>query len=210
MAYCDKCGAYIPDGQTVCLACGFDPKAEKESPASRSGGYADSGAAAQQFDWDSERQAREQERRIREEERRKKQEEYRRNAREEYDRRRTEEARARQSSDPYAGHPYSAQGQANRSRAQSRSDTRLFGVLSYLSFLFVLPFVFCPDDRYARFHAKQGLILFLYSLVSDFLASIVGYGWLLSLFRLYCIIKGISNAAAGKEEPLPIIGRLGQ
>ena len=24
MAYCKKCGAYIPDGLTACLACGFD------------------------------------------------------------------------------------------------------------------------------------------------------------------------------------------
>ena len=29
MAFCDKCGAYIPDGQTECLACGYD-EAEKE------------------------------------------------------------------------------------------------------------------------------------------------------------------------------------
>ena len=30
MAYCDKCGAYIPEGYEVCLACGYDPKeAEK-------------------------------------------------------------------------------------------------------------------------------------------------------------------------------------
>ena len=27
MSYCTKCGAYIPDGQTRCLACGFDEAA---------------------------------------------------------------------------------------------------------------------------------------------------------------------------------------
>ena len=34
MAFCNKCGAYIPDGQTVCLACGYDgaenERAERE------------------------------------------------------------------------------------------------------------------------------------------------------------------------------------
>ena len=30
MAYCDKCGAYIPDGQTKCLACGYDEAAEEK------------------------------------------------------------------------------------------------------------------------------------------------------------------------------------
>ena len=29
MAYCEQCGAYIPDGQTKCLACGYD---ESEKP----------------------------------------------------------------------------------------------------------------------------------------------------------------------------------
>ena len=27
MAYCVRCGAYIPEGQSVCLACGYDPEA---------------------------------------------------------------------------------------------------------------------------------------------------------------------------------------
>ncbi len=30
MAYCDRCGAYIPDGQGKCLACGYDPDEEKK------------------------------------------------------------------------------------------------------------------------------------------------------------------------------------
>ena len=29
MAYCKKCGAYIPDGQETCLACGYSEAAEK-------------------------------------------------------------------------------------------------------------------------------------------------------------------------------------
>ena len=30
MAYCNECGAYIPDGRTKCLACGYDAaEAEK-------------------------------------------------------------------------------------------------------------------------------------------------------------------------------------
>ena len=28
MAFCDKCGAYIPIGETACPACGFDPEEE--------------------------------------------------------------------------------------------------------------------------------------------------------------------------------------
>ena len=36
MAYCDKCGAYIPDGQTKCLACGYDEAEERAAQAAAS------------------------------------------------------------------------------------------------------------------------------------------------------------------------------
>ena len=28
MSYCKKCGAYIPDGLSACLACGYDETAQ--------------------------------------------------------------------------------------------------------------------------------------------------------------------------------------
>ena len=46
MAYCDECGAYIPDGQTVCLACGYDP-AKVKSKSKKTVG---SGGFAYEFD----------------------------------------------------------------------------------------------------------------------------------------------------------------
>ncbi len=30
MAYCNKCGAYIPDGLTACLACGYDENLQEK------------------------------------------------------------------------------------------------------------------------------------------------------------------------------------
>ena len=35
MAYCKSCGAYIPDGQNVCLACGFDESAQQQESAAQ-------------------------------------------------------------------------------------------------------------------------------------------------------------------------------
>ncbi len=34
MAYCTKCGAYIPIGESECPSCGFDPKAQEQDRAS--------------------------------------------------------------------------------------------------------------------------------------------------------------------------------
>ena len=207
MAYCEKCGAYIPDGQSACFACGYDPAIE-EAKRSRAA-Y----SAAQESAWQAQQKQEQSRRQEQEQERRRKQEEYRRNAQEEYDRRQ-QEARERQArqqkEEPYAGHPYSAQGRTNRSRGQIRGDTKLFSILSYISILFVLPFIFCPNDKFARFHAKQGLILFLFGVVADIFTNFFGLGVLLSIFRIVCMVKGIVNAANGREEPLPYIGRLGQ
>ena len=33
MGYCTSCGAYIPDGQTKCLACGYDEAAQQQGAA---------------------------------------------------------------------------------------------------------------------------------------------------------------------------------
>ena len=33
LSFCDKCGAYIPIGETECPACGYDPEAEAKKAA---------------------------------------------------------------------------------------------------------------------------------------------------------------------------------
>ena len=40
MAYCMSCGAYIPDGQTKCLACGYDEAAKGREQKKKSDSYA--------------------------------------------------------------------------------------------------------------------------------------------------------------------------
>ena len=52
MAYCRNCGAYVPDGQNKCLACGFEEpgqaekKPENGSAAGRASNFRKSCAAA--------------------------------------------------------------------------------------------------------------------------------------------------------------------
>ena len=69
----------------------------------------------------------------------------------------------------------------------------------------------CDDfeDEFAKFHAKQGLKLFIFTILADTLGALTGFGWILSLMRFYFIYKGMSNAFNGVEEPLPYIGNIG-
>ena len=109
MAYCDRCGAYIPDGWTSCPACGYD--SEQEAKQNQQAAAAKAHQAEQEkYDREeaekrrAQRQAydkvwaeNEQRRRREEEEFRRRQQEQEERAREER-RRREEEERSREES----------------------------------------------------------------------------------------------------------------
>ena len=104
MAYCDRCGSYIPDGWTSCPACGYDPEHEAAQQQA---------AQAQAHREEQEKYAREEAEKRRaqrqaydkvwaenEQRRRKEEEEYRRRQQEQEERSRLERERhSREQSD---------------------------------------------------------------------------------------------------------------
>ena len=200
MAYCKNCGAYVPDGHTKCLACGLDQNEDKNKEYG-------SGSAAQREPRQSSRPSQEEMRRQMEEQRKKQQEDSRRWAEAERKRRQREheeEARRRREAETEGW----SQPSTEPARPKSSQPNKLLAALSYLSVLFVLPFIFCKDDKYAMFHARQGAILFAVTAVGEVLGSAFGLGWIVTLMHLYWIYKGMTNANDGKVEPLPYIGNL--
>ena len=208
MAYCKKCGAYIPDGLSACLACGFDENSGAGKAPPRSCGEREQ----QNEDEVRGRSAPQPSSR-----RRKPQwaeQEQRRAARskppaggggtpaarprsasagagtqeeeaEKGERAKTYANRPRQDGDQ----PASEQQQASFRRAELSEHS-----------LFFCPVSSAPDDEFASYHAKQGLTLFVFSIIAmrsaRFPARLAAV-----LFRFYCIYKGMTNALNGKEEP---------
>jgi len=97
--------------------------------------------------------------------------------------------------------------------AAAHNDT-LYGILSYLGILVVIPLLIRNKSEFAKFHAKQGLVLFLFEVI----VSIAGQ-WILFPFAhpLYEIIElllfilliiGLINVFQHKEKELPVIGHL--
>lgn len=233
MPYCKHCGAYIPDGLTDCLACGYSEsenqagaaaqRQEKRSDPQRDEELRDVMERHRQLQQEKNRQWAEQEKARRDqqnENRRWASEEYARRLalqerekqqrrREEELRRKEEELRAREARARGWEESAETQKESFDSTPKTSGNTAL-AALSYLSFFFVAPFLFAPQDEFARYHAKQGLRLFIFSAIADVVGAITGVGWILSLFRIYCIIKGIGNALNGKREPLPYIGTIGK
>lgn len=188
MAYCKNCGAYIPDGHTKCLACGMDQEQK---------GNDQYGSAAQARE-DEESRRREEEERRQEEEARQRREENRKWA--EAERRRRQAQREQTAED--------RRFYQDGSRPKGYQSNRLLAALSYLWILFLLPFIFCRDDSFALYHARQGLILFAVTTAGQVLGAAFGLSWIVVLMQIYWIIKGIGNANAGKMEPLPYIGNI--
>ena len=95
----------------------------------------------------------------------------------------------------------------------NKQDTKgiTIATLSYL--LFFLPFIFCADNKYARFHANQGLVLLIFSAVLILIFAfipVVGkyFTMFFALVSFIFLIIGISNALSGRAKRLPIIGKI--
>lgn len=219
MAYCDKCGAYIPDGQTKCLACGYDEAEERaaQTAASASGSASASADAGKYYSFSNDEL-----RAKLEEQRRKQQEQSRVWAEQERERRQREQDRAQRERERMEHEREQQRRRAEEQTGTARStgarsvntipflgegESKVLAALSYVSILFLLPYFLRRDDSFAMYHARQGLVLLIYGVLADILGTIPVIGWIFGLFRIYCVFKGISNAVKGVKEPLPYIGK---
>lgn len=101
------------------------------------------------------------------------------------------------------------------------SNDKVYGILSYIGILVLVPLL-AGKTQFARYHANQGLVLFiadiilgvmigitvgvlgLLGVIGVVLGSIVSGVFGLCIFVL--VIMGIINAANGEMKPLPVIG----
>ena len=106
-------------------------------------------------------------------------------------------------------------------------QNKVICAVSYISILFFLPLVACPNSRFGKFHANQALILLIASaiigaaggiaggiiwalpLIPDALKNIVtgALNLVVSLAPTAGMIFGIVTAAQGKAKEIPFIGK---
>lgn len=78
--------------------------------------------------------------------------------------------------------------------------------------IFFLPLIICPDSKYGRFFANQGLLLFILGVGGSIILSLIPIiGWLLlpffSIAVLVLGIIGLVNGLSGKAKEIPLIGK---
>jgi len=107
-----------------------------------------------------------------------------------------------------AGAPKPAGGEKNTGMA----------IIAYI--LFFIPLLAgAQKDPFVKYHIKQGLVLFCLAVIVWLLNMMIPWYWwwqfsflfwilrLLQLGLLVLAILGIVNAANGKQEPLPVVGK---
>ena len=95
--------------------------------------------------------------------------------------------------------------------APKKAEKDLTAILSYIGILFLVPLLVCKNNPFAQFHAKQGLVLFIAEIITGMIMVIPILGWLVGMIGwiIWTVlsIMGIINVLAGKQVPLPIIGK---
>ena len=91
------------------------------------------------------------------------------------------------------------------------SNDKLFGILSYIGILWLVGLL-AGKTEFAKFHANQGLVLFIAGIIIGAASAIPIVGWFViapvgSIATLVFAIMGIVNAAQGQMKPLPLIGK---
>lgn len=103
---------------------------------------------------------------------------------------------------------------ANTTAEYSPEDiakNKLMSIVAYLGVFCLVPLFIAKDSPYARFHTNQGLLLFLFGLITSVAGLIPYVGWIvaaaISIFNCLLMVVGILNVIKGEAKELPVIGK---
>jgi uncharacterized membrane protein len=85
--------------------------------------------------------------------------------------------------------------------AKITSEDKIWGAVSYLWIFSLVALASRKNNDYVRFHANQGVLLFICSIPMCFIPML---GWLINIIiGIICII-GLIKAFQGEKWPLPV------
>lgn len=88
-------------------------------------------------------------------------------------------------------------------------EGKFFAIISYLSFLCIVALVLKKDNKFALFHAKQGLVLFVFEVASFILSIIPILGGLIRVFGtitfMLVSLWGVLQALMGNFGRIPLV-----
>jgi uncharacterized membrane protein len=93
-------------------------------------------------------------------------------------------------------------------------DAKILAAAAYWGFLCILPLVLMKDNKFAVYHGKQGLVLFIF-LVAGFILGILPlFGQLVyrAVLFVYLVLLlwGSVAALAGKKAFIPVVSKFAE
>ncbi len=95
-----------------------------------------------------------------------------------------------------------------------KEQPNIMAIMSYISVLCLIPILTKEKDEFVKFHAKQGLVLFIGEVATWIVFIIVPFLWflynLLGIFWLVLSVVGIINVVNKKKKEVPLVGKLAE
>ncbi|MDD2689727.1 MAG: hypothetical protein PHT41_06230 [Candidatus Omnitrophica bacterium] len=93
-------------------------------------------------------------------------------------------------------------------------EGKFFAVISYICFLCIVSLVLKKDNKFALYHAKHGLVLFVFEVACFILSIIPILGWIISVFGLVLFMLvslwGVLQALMGNCSRIPIVSDIAE
>lgn len=93
----------------------------------------------------------------------------------------------------------------SQSSGNDVEQNKVLAAVSYLWIISLIVLLVKKDSAFAQYHAKQGLVIFIASLVLGFIPII---GWLLSFLLFFVALYGLISALQGKWTKIPGVSDL--
>lgn len=98
---------------------------------------------------------------------------------------------------------------------QKKEQANIMAIISYIGILCLVPlFLTKEKDEFVKFHAKQGLVLFIGEAATWIIFGIVPFLWslanLVGIFWLVLSIIGIINVVNKKKQEIPLVGKFAE
>ncbi|MFH1894345.1 MAG: DUF4870 domain-containing protein [Patescibacteria group bacterium] len=92
-----------------------------------------------------------------------------------------------------------------------KSSYNTMALISYIGPLCLIPFFKKEQDEFAKFHMKQGMVIFAGELITWIIVAILPLLWflgnLVGLVWLVLGIIGIMNVIKNEKKEIPIVGK---
>lgn len=93
-------------------------------------------------------------------------------------------------------------------------EGKFFAIISYISFLCIITLVLKKNNKFALYHAKNGLVIFVMEVAAFILSIIPILGWLIGIFgyALFLLVSvwGMMQAALGICPRIPVVTKISE